>query len=278
MEPLLREAAARLPAQLSRHRACWSALSPGRHATAATSSKCWSPRHCTATPFLHGLHLQVRAATGSSVAASSKPSRKQPGDLSDFPWPEQSFVFEPPWESSPLPKAFLYVPNMLETYFSLREVQGQLRERVELGTIHDFNSRFMARFLQLHSDVEAARRMRLQGSARVAAQVALAGGKPELAAVGARLSWEKERPLGARAWEAIPHSCQVVQARRAEHHDRHWVQVTVRLAVEERWIPRSGMPESRLREHFVVYELPRGETTGSHHVQDFRIAEFKTDV
>ncbi|CAE7840742.1 unnamed protein product [Symbiodinium sp. CCMP2592] len=86
--------------------------------------------------------------------------------------------------------------------------------------------------------------------------------RPDLSSVAARVAWAKERPTGAQRWDLLPHYCQVVQGRRAEHSGRGWLQVTTRLAAEETWTSKGRSDESpRVREHFVVFELPR-ETSG----------------
>jgi len=187
-------------------------------------------------------------------------------------------VFEPPWEPSALPRAFLFLPNMLETFFCLREAETALLRRGDGGGgVDGLNRHFMARFVQLHSEVEASSRpARHQRGPSVAAAAPSGAGRPDLAAAGARAAWAGERPPAAlhASWAVTPHACQVVQARRAEHHDRGWLQVTVRLTAEERWMSRGGS-ESRLREHFVVLELPRA---GSSPSLDFRIAEIRLDA
>eukprot|EP00747_Dinoflagellata_sp_TGD_P167878 gnl/TRDRNA2_/TRDRNA2_193138_c0_seq1.p1 gnl/TRDRNA2_/TRDRNA2_193138_c0~~gnl/TRDRNA2_/TRDRNA2_193138_c0_seq1.p1 ORF type:complete len:272 (-),score=51.75 gnl/TRDRNA2_/TRDRNA2_193138_c0_seq1:66-812(-) len=217
------------------------------------------------------------------AATTAAASRVAEGSTSG--WPEKSFVFEPPWEASGLPRAMLLVPNALETYFRLREAQRQLRavpgaQDAALETVDEFNDRFMQRFLELHADVERSAQQHLRrqatqsrsGGARAVAP-AVPSGRLDLAASGARTVWMAERPQHAVRWETTPHSCQVVQARRAEHHGRRWVQVTTRLTAEERWQVRGGALESRVREHFVVYELPDGLAAG-----DFRIAEIVTEA
>ncbi|CAK9083311.1 unnamed protein product [Durusdinium trenchii] len=96
-------------------------------------------------------------------------------------------------------------------------------------------------------------------------------GRLEVASLTARAVWLQQRP-GSR-WELLPHYCQVVQGRRAQHHGQKWLQVTTRLALEERWLSRSK-EDLRVREHFVVYELPREGAI----VQDFRIAAILPDA
>ncbi|CAE7198223.1 unnamed protein product [Symbiodinium natans] len=100
--------------------------------------------------------------------------------------------------------------------------------------------------------------------------------RPELSSLGARAAWGKERPTGAQRWDIVPHYCQVVQGRRAEHGGRGWLQVTTRMAAEETWTLKGRSEHApRVREHFVVFELPR-EASGV--AEDFRIAAVKPGV
>lgn len=177
------------------------------------------------------------------------------------------------------PKFMVYVPNTIETFSCLREAQKILLGKTGMDSIDGINIRFMSRFMEMHSELEAsvARRLRPSGASgtrsMTAAAAALASARPELASAGARSTWLSQRPYQARNWEVTPHSCQVVQGRRAEHQERDWLQVTVRLTAEERWQGRDGNPDSRLLEHFVVYELPRAGG-----VHDFRVALIRPDT
>lgn len=195
-------------------------------------------------------------------------------------WPEQSFVFEPVWEPSSMPRPLLIIPNMLETYSCLREAQRKLKvQGVDLKSIDDINMHFMDRFLQLHHDAEVSRMPRRGGSMAVRggspagpSRVA-APGRLDLASARARSTWTAERPLQAHSWELTPLACQVVQSRRAEHHSRDWLQVTTRLTAQERWALRGGHGDSRIREHYVVYEMPRDVPS-----QAFRISAIRPNL
>mmetsp|Transcript_24234 Transcript_24234/g.39483 ORF Transcript_24234/g.39483 Transcript_24234/m.39483 type:complete len:100 (+) Transcript_24234:3-302(+) len=94
-----------------------------------------------------------------------------------------------------------------------------------------------------------------------------------MASYGARMAWSQEKP--GSQWELLPHYCQVVQGRRAEYEGRGFLQVTTRMALEERWVAsKTKTEELRVREHFVVFELPREGAI----VQDFRIAAIELDA
>eukprot|EP00927_Polykrikos_kofoidii_P044058 TRINITY_DN38133_c0_g1_i1.p1 TRINITY_DN38133_c0_g1~~TRINITY_DN38133_c0_g1_i1.p1 ORF type:complete len:275 (-),score=26.11 TRINITY_DN38133_c0_g1_i1:222-1046(-) len=196
-------------------------------------------------------------------------------------WPERSYTFEPPWEAGPLPKFFMVMPNTMETFFRLREVQAQLAGKEDLRTVDAFNQLFMERFLDFHGHIEASRnpKRRQPSVARPGAAVGhvtpshVGGSRFDLASAAAREMWSSERPSNAISWDFTPHSCQVVQARRAEHHDRLWLQVIVRLTGEEQWTVRGNPTDSRLREHFVVFEMPSNADS-----RKFRIAEIRLDV
>ncbi|CAE8624045.1 unnamed protein product [Polarella glacialis] len=227
---------------------------------------------CARSRNRHGLrYFAATAAPGSSSSASSSVG-----------WPEHSFIFEPPWATSMVPSQLGAVPNMFETFFVLREARGLLLGGQNFEGVDGFNTRFMDRFLEFHKEVLAAQQK------QPIAPVARGGqpvqdsswlkGRADLSAAGARSTWSSQRPLGARTWELLPYSCQVVQARRAEHHELGWLQVTARLAAQESWTTGRGTQlqrESRFGEHFVVFEIPR---TNSGVAQDFRVAEIKLDA
>ncbi|CAK9059932.1 unnamed protein product [Durusdinium trenchii] len=177
--------------------------------------------------------------------------------LSQSRWPETSGIHEPVWD-----KQIMQFPlmNMFETYFVLREARQRVLNGSMLHSVNDFNHRFMERFLGFHNEVES-----MSGKRRSEP------GRLEVASLTARAVWLQQRP-GSR-WELLPHYCQVVQGRRAQHHGQKWLQVTTRLALEERWLSRSK-EDLRVREHFVVYELPREGAI----VQDFRIAAILPDA
>jgi len=85
--------------------------------------------------------------------------------------------------------------------------------------------------------------------------------------------WARERPKGAVSWELSPMTSRVVQARQAEYHDHKWLQVTIRLSLEETAYFSRGRTKAKYREHFVVFEIPcRPE------VADFRVADIKLDA
>eukprot|EP00408_Alexandrium_pacificum_P017084 CAMPEP_0171195358 /NCGR_PEP_ID=MMETSP0790-20130122/21357_1 /TAXON_ID=2925 /ORGANISM="Alexandrium catenella, Strain OF101" /LENGTH=239 /DNA_ID=CAMNT_0011660571 /DNA_START=104 /DNA_END=823 /DNA_ORIENTATION=+ len=235
-----------------------------------------------ARPTMQPLPVAAGADIPSCSFASVAPSAARTGQAHRQPmsdsskvgvqWPEQSFIFEPAWEPVALPQMFVMIPNAIETCSSLREAQRLLQGRETLEDIDGFNMWFMERLLALHTEIEKLRGIRQQPVARATAAQPL-GWRLDLAAVGAFSAWSKQRPAGARRWELTPHFCEVVQARRAEHHGLPWLQVTTRLTAEERWVTKGGAPETRIREHYVVFEMPRGPGG-----QDFRIAEIRPDI
>eukprot|EP00933_Yihiella_yeosuensis_P037066 TRINITY_DN30911_c0_g1_i1.p1 TRINITY_DN30911_c0_g1~~TRINITY_DN30911_c0_g1_i1.p1 ORF type:complete len:266 (+),score=48.14 TRINITY_DN30911_c0_g1_i1:51-800(+) len=191
-------------------------------------------------------------------------------------WPDQSFIFEPPWNDTGMVKQMSHVPNMFETYFVLREARGIVSGGKDFEGVDSFNERFMDRFLTFHAEVEASQTRQLTNTKRnVKAKPQVTQFRASLASVGAVAAWSRERPPNARLWEVFPFSCQVVQARRAEHHDQGWLQVTTRFAAQEHWMlgREKDNSKTRVREHFVVFELPR---TGKD--EDFRVAEIHADV
>lgn len=212
------------------------------------------------------------SAAPSAAAGQARQTPTTGGGKTVTKWPEQSFVFEPAWEPLGLPQLVVAIPNAIETYLSLKEAQKLLQGRHKLEEVDSFNMRFMERFLDLHTEIEKLRGVRQQPTARATAAQPL-GWRLDLAAVGAFSAWSKQRPPGARKWEVTPYSCEVVQARRAEHHGLPWLQVTSRLTAEERWVTKAGAPEHRIREHYVVFEMPRGSEG-----EDFRIAEIRPDI
>jgi len=231
---------------------------------------------------------------GSLAGASASRSaigavRLCAGALPSVNWPENSVIFEPPWDSGggslvPVPAFFMVLPNTMETFFTLREAQQVLLTKLDVKDIDSFNMRFMLRFLDLHAEVEALRRTKARAVALASAPPGKfaqapgpSSGALDLASADARAAWAKERPHNAKSWELTPHFCQVVQARRAEHNGSGWLQVTAQITAEERWTLRggvAGMLDIRMREHLLVYEIPRESSA----VQDFRIAAVHTDA
>lgn len=249
------------------------------HSRLTPAAKITKSYRCLAAPSA----APAAARDGSNHAGSRAFA---PGSGPAGSWPEQSFVFEPAWEPGSIPRPLLVIPNTLETYSCLKEAQRLLLgQGVDLKSIDDINMHFMDRFLELHRDVEVSRPTRRGGTAAMRGTspagpkrgATLAGvttpRRLDLASAGARSTWAAERPLQAQSWELTPHACQVVQSRRAEHHSRDWLQVTTRLTVQERWALRGGHDDSRIREHFVVFEMPRDVPA-----QAFRISAIQPNL
>lgn len=239
-----------------------------------------------------GVQLR-RMAVNRVLAAGSIRSVARADIQTSIHWPENSLIFEPAWESSffGIPKVFMVLPNTFETYFTMREAQKLIGQKLELKDADDFNTYFMDRFSQLHEEVEALRRSKAKASVMaVVASIKSAkapqaathhntapksSGSLDLATADARSAWTLERPTNAKSWDLTPYNCEVVQARRAEHNGRGWLQITVKIEAEEKWViqnSNNSPVDLRIRQHLIVFEIPRE----SESVHDFRIAAFHT--
>eukprot|EP00929_Paragymnodinium_shiwhaense_P029586 TRINITY_DN16914_c0_g2_i1.p1 TRINITY_DN16914_c0_g2~~TRINITY_DN16914_c0_g2_i1.p1 ORF type:complete len:260 (+),score=57.08 TRINITY_DN16914_c0_g2_i1:82-861(+) len=221
--------------------------------------------------------------TVSSASAAEASSSPPPPPLA---WPERSFTFEPPWESG-IPSALrampglITMPNMLETYSCMKEACKKLKPGLtgQPQTTDDFNQRLMERLVAFHGDVElsASSRRQVQAPSSPQERTLRASVRLDVGSATARELWSAERPYGCRpaSWQLIPQSCQVVQARRAEHHGLSWLQVVTRIEAEERWSTGRDRQrfDSRLRLHFIVFELPRDVAEA-----EFRVSEMRLDI
>eukprot|EP00397_Hematodinium_sp_SG-2012_P054699 GEMP01066167.1.p1 GENE.GEMP01066167.1~~GEMP01066167.1.p1 ORF type:complete len:131 (+),score=35.38 GEMP01066167.1:634-1026(+) len=121
------------------------------------------------------------------------------------------------------------VPNYIETYLRLRDVKTLVRSADAL------NQLLMDTFVNLRKLGELS---------------------PEQASI------EAAATLKAMKGNLVPFECEIVQARKAEHHNMTWIQIVARMQIQD-------LKESRLIPTYVTVETPLPDTP------PFRVADIR---